>query len=1746
MSQYDLGKKESRRQAIGAGIGALVGGVIGGYPGMNIGMAIGGWIFKPDDPKRKDYVNPDYKASLRSRIEPVPDVIGTDISPGTVIWLNKDDFGVYDAAQLPEMGSIANEDSWKIFIDTLALHRVGYYAEFAVNFAGRYCYDAIPNGLGGMDEYYMGLIRFNTKPFWFWMLLSDLFEHYESWLYPNFPMTLMDGSDDGWFQSLQLEPVINQDVNAWLMMYFRGFLADFTALSTSPETSNIMSEIKNVAAINPNDFTAGRLFVFPSFTCEVNREHVWFSGESTQGGKTGFPGETLQAGPYGCRDARNNCLYAFTGLGYGGHVPMYTDPNDDLWKRCDNDAHDTSDDYVYNNICKGEEYRVQAPKLQCTDMIDNRVYFFVQRNWMEPQQGRGVYGIDEADHHHAEFSIKFDLFYIDRSDPNQKVTSVLYDYEYNRSANGTEGGIPSISFGSMEVDEDYIYIWGKETQSDIVLSDVRTILAGDNDYNKVYADFSQYDDGFWSPGYAALQQEDYAIWREISNQNFESLTLSKEFAAFPSPGEVVMVQKYPTNEGEWAIVGEGSTSTVVICNPPGSPIWDDGSVPNWTHLHYIGQSWVTGATIQSISGTVVTLSTPLSRDPVPGERIIFTYIPTYMDEDIRNPLMPEYTNFMIEMGFEGVVDLPTRAGYISTNHRSNSHHLALKIDKNTGSIEDTINNERAFHPHIWGPYIQEWTAEITNYTTSTPKEVFIYDYEVQHGTQKSAYSYIWNYNNGIRDELHRRNQYGQTAATHNPMWLFYNAVPVLEWDVDLQEFVDVWYSCLVDFDSHVGYPGSQDAGFYFVKLGDQKFSNKQIVTASALLIPPYTPTRYGLDFSGIGIEIILYRGHEHTGPLTNAMESPGGTPDDNHRVLGKLGINETIYFNVQRSQGLHPVAARDEVWKFVIPTDQKPDGELYCLQKYAIEEDDVKYQYNRIGGGGFTMSTYGYFGKGSGMWIMCDESPPEVINRFWGLYREPSYFPKDLQNSLEYQSAQSIANEIIDDIIYTEKDQFPIRERRFQFSQCYDQPKKMYDVINEVLATCQGFISPCAWSPTKFYKIIIPNPDETPVLYFGKEKLIISSNQLSDTYDYIYADFSAYPDNYWKGDIVNFGEIMEFDYPTPDKDWAAVFEQTSTYIKIDGDLSNYFPDAKEFTLIKDNIKEGSFTFAEKSLMNRPNKVRIEFKNRLLEYIKDVAEVEDTYRLDILGEEERIDFYKMHGIKRATQAARMAQRILDQHNYQKYTCSFETDIMGTTLCMGEIIGVSHEVTGWNGKWFRIVAMEELMDFEVKFELEEFNPYTYHDQGIPVLQGFGHIGFPVPNIPNNVERFEVKEDIEFGRLYFPFKAPTRDATFFIGGKIYRQVGSDWESLAIVNETVSSVRLAQNVGINDTTIYYDASTISGSFPSQGVIWIGQELMYYHGIDTVNNAFTNVVRGWKDTEIVEHLVDEGDVWITLRDDATVYYEIPTDWAGTTQTFKVTSITVHGLVSNLINAPSTSIDIVGYGVLPYFPESIHIPIGEIAEVEYLFEDMGFNDALYSITEITTSLDALVQKLTSVSTELDAILKGENLLTISLDSLLNRLGLTEEISLDALLKELGLTIDTSLDAFLEKIGTESLELDAILYINTVTTELDALLTGTQTSATSLDGLIQKLKSIITSLDAMLVEVETTSVEFDALLKGQKLITAQLDAILWYLSVTTELDALLKAGKTIDTDLDAILIEESEEDGVMMVLNNNML
>jgi len=1547
---FTEGSSEQKTHLISSAVGGIIGGYLGGYPGFQIGMALAGYLFAPDPPAGKEYINDDYK-TFRTVIDPVPDVIGSDIVSAKCIYINKNTLGTYDSGQLPDMGDSVNEAAWETFIDQLGSSNIGMWAEFAVNFTGRYIdYNNL------YKDYHIGVVHFNKKPIWFWTILSDIFENYDNPVDPYDAMTMFDASQGKWVQSYPIENFVDANFDKNTIAYFKGFFADFSALNTDPQSSTINFELENLAEMNPGDFSFGPINTFPLITAEMNRQQVRMPPESMQGGHGLIVSKVLPKpeSPYQyvvtCSTVFNNKLgnnkwmaglNAYTSV---NRCPIYYEGMEQFPRYPSNDGdieYDAFPAWATANLTLKGTY------LFATDIFDDRTYVLSYRNWTNPNQGAGVYGVDKTDHHHADYGIKFDIYYHDNTSETAHVTSLLYNYECNAMQSGDVN--PAIFIKSMEVDDTYIYLFANVVQHDCVVSDLREITAGANSYTRCYADFSQYPNGYWDGAYAALQQDSYYKYCKINNQTSTYIDVEDEqggltggWGKVPSEGSVVKLSLHPATDCGFAIAGEGSTRDVIICNPPDPTDMCSPAATEWLKCGFAGEQQ--DCSYSGPTDTTISMSSSLSRDPVPGEIIYFTYPDETYDEDIIDPILTQFNDFLLEVGAE----VNARMTIFESNEFQISHDIVIRLNKNTGGSVTTFKSDRVLtHSYGWW----WWTAsDIVYRICSTDKQIFVWGNQALYGTQFAAHSYLIDITSkSVIEEVDA--VMNQNAASHTPTWCYVGTVPVKEWTGS--QYENVWYALLRVFDNNTTTINSPAVwGTYFLRLTQGKFSNERVLSSNI-------PILYGADIDRVGIQKIAFRKGISTGPLYQVDMYTVNKWGDNIYEIGKFPMTEEIYFYAKKWSGMHGAGGHNEFWKYIPPNESNPSGMLYMINKSDVHFDGQGFRLvEGSTADSFQQCVYGFFGNSNGRWYQCDENPANIMELFWNSYIDPRYFPSDFENLLYVYEAEGICNELIPATIYRPQGDLDIVEPRFQFSQTYDQARKIEDVINEVLATCQGFISPCEWSDAnnRPFKLVIPNVDEVPVHYFGKDEANFAVSQDPDASDIIYADFSAYPDNYWRGDEIDFGKVLDFQYPWPDSRYGVVIEQTSTYITLGMKLNSGLTQGESFSIKKDNIKEGSFAFAEKSEIDRPNKVRVQFKNRLVGYIKDIAEAEDTYRLDVLGEIEKIATYNMPGIKRATQAGRMAQRILDQINYQKYTCSFETDIMGTTICMGEIIGVSHEITGWSNRWFRIISMDEMMDFEVKMELEEFNPYCYHDSGIPVMTSYPRSGFPAPYIPNNVERFSVKEDIETGALHFLFKAPANDAGFFVGARIYQKVGTDFQYFGIVNQTVSSVLLAQDVGVDDKIIYYDPDTIDGSFPTEGILWIDDELVYYHGLDTTNYAFMNVVRGYKDTDIVEHSIDP-TTYLYLRSDSTISYSITdSSLIGTTITFRANSFTVQGLTSDFNIGEETDIDFVGYGLLPYFPESIHKPISEIPETQYLFEALGLSGTLDEIERITEAL----------------------------------------------------------------------------------------------------------------------------------------------------------------------------------------------
>lgn len=201
--------------------------------------------------------------------------------------------------------------------------------------------------------------------------------------------------------------------------------------------------------------------------------------------------------------------------------------------------------------------------------------------------------------------------------------------------------------------------------------------------------------------------------------------------------------------------------------------------------------------------------------------------------------------------------------------------------------------------------------------------------------------------------------------------------------------------------------------------------------------------------------------------------------------------------------------------------------------------------------------------------------------------------------------------------------------------------------------------------------------------------------------------------------------------------------------------------------------------------------------------------------------------------------------------------------------------------------------------------------------------------------------------------------------------------------------------------------------------------------------------------------------------------------------------------------------------------------------------------------EITTDLDAVIQKTLTKTLSLDSLLNKSDIpITLSIDAGLIYLG-TLAADLDAVMAKTfthGVNLDanvlgpmsktTTLDAYLYQVFTGTLSVDAIIQaIFTGEVSLDALLNkmGIETSL-SIDALIQKAGTASTSIDALLNKAGIIAqVSLDSLLSKTKHFTgALLDGIINKddITISTVIDAYLKRIVLKALSLDALLTDET--------------
>jgi hypothetical protein len=555
----------------------------------------------------------------------------------------------------------------------------------------------------------------------------------------------------------------------------------------------------------------------------------------------------------------------------------------------------------------------------------------------------------------------------------------------------------------------------------------------------------------------------------------------------------------------------------------------------------------------------------------------------------------------------------------------------------------------------------------------------------------------------------------------------------------------------------------------------------------------------------------------------------------------------------------------------------------------------------------------GYLTENTDAWTDPDANPIRVVYDFMtnvknGLGLDPDLFNGDPDTP---DSPWKYSADYCDELVsYLNEFGATVQEPRFRYSNVFDARVKGYDIITDVLYTCrslirlrQGKLEPLTEGCSDFEEV---------QMYFSDRHAETFGVEAGSTVSRIYGSFSTYPDNYWFGDKGKI-TISDVDYE------FYVKAQTSTYIDLFDDLGATPQVSGTFELVKDNIKEGTFNFKETPNADLANIYRVEYIARTVkddegnyrnlyqweaaDHSRETSHVYHTSYSNLSSQ--IIKTIRMSGIKRKSQAMRMAQYFSDYIEYNKSACDFSTGLEGFLLSVGDLIGISHIQTGWNKKIFRIVNMEETEEDEVKLSFLEYNSFVYNDAIVQVL--------PVPDTtpqspyqyPSDPERVYAVQDLTENYIYTFFKRPSGDS-WWIGVRIYVSAnGGDYMYITTKTTPTFSVKLYSGIDDTVTVIPFDNTTLYGSFPDSGAFWIEDEYITYTSIDAVNFEFEGCVRG---ANASAHTADKycysesefGNPYITFEDAQ----------IGQTWTIKFVSVNSYGVAANFDDSPTVEVTI--------------------------------------------------------------------------------------------------------------------------------------------------------------------------------------------------------------------------------------------
>ena len=317
------------------------------------------------------------------------------------------------------------------------------------------------------------------------------------------------------------------------------------------------------------------------------------------------------------------------------------------------------------------------------------------------------------------------------------------------------------------------------------------------------------------------------------------------------------------------------------------------------------------------------------------------------------------------------------------------------------------------------------------------------------------------------------------------------------------------------------------------------------------------------------------------------------------------------------------------------------------------------------------------------------------------------------------------------------------------------------------------------------------------------------------------------------------------------------------------------------TFDEDNIVQGSFSYQQVAGDEVPNTIHAEY----VEPDEGWQMVKATYEndTDIRNRGKRIEEnLQLTGVTNFDQAGRITRVFHNQLYYNQYMASWEAGIDSLHCEPGDVVELSHSLTGWNNKKFRIMQIKEKENDQLQIMAREYNEQVFTDEGVDYQPPEG------PTLPNpaeppphveSVSAVEVKHNAKDATAYstveLDWDRPT-DYPFYQRCNIYAKRGSE--------STYPDSPIAEVKGTSWETDQFDTDTYDFKFVTVNRNGIEAEFssaptvtLTVEGKTTHPDDVSFVAGRFQNTIFLN--------WNPVPDEDLDYYEIRTDldWGNTT-----------------------------------------------------------------------------------------------------------------------------------------------------------------------------------------------------------------------------------------------------------------------